>query len=148
MKEHYKDTIILVTALASVRNLRWRSSCAVKFLKDEREAVEYLTLDLDYDTSGQAERAGLLFSKKWVDLILWNQRLYCRHGKMNSDFRPQRIFESVIGSLLAIWISCLCIRTSREACLRIGQFFSGRTTANFHYDCALDCAEAPRCRSV
>jgi hypothetical protein len=32
-----------------------------------REAVEYLKLDLEYDTAKQAERAGLVFSKKWVD---------------------------------------------------------------------------------
>jgi hypothetical protein len=44
-----------------------RSSCAVKFSKDGREAVEHLKLDLDYDTPTQAERAGLVFSKIWID---------------------------------------------------------------------------------
>jgi hypothetical protein len=32
-----------------------------------REVVKDLKLDLDYDTAEQAERAGLVFSKKWVD---------------------------------------------------------------------------------
>jgi len=70
MQAPYKDAIILITTLRSAKGLRWRSSCAVKFLKDGREAVEYLQLDLDYDTAQQAERAGLVFSKKWVDAKL------------------------------------------------------------------------------
>ena len=50
MEEQYKDATIVITAAPSVIGLRWRSSCAVKFLKDGCEAVEYLKLDLDYDT--------------------------------------------------------------------------------------------------
>jgi hypothetical protein len=67
MEEQYKDAAIVVTITPSVIGLRWRSSCAVKFLKDGREAVEYLELNLDYDTAKQAERAALVFSKKWID---------------------------------------------------------------------------------
>jgi hypothetical protein len=67
MEEQYKDATIVITAAPSVIGLRWRSSCAVKFLKDGCEAVEYLKLDLDYDTPNQAERAGLVFSKIWID---------------------------------------------------------------------------------
>ena len=63
MEEHYEDAIILVATMRSAKGLRWRSSCAVKFLKDGREAVEYLKLDLEYDTAEQAERAGLVFSR-------------------------------------------------------------------------------------
>jgi hypothetical protein len=70
MEEHYKDAIILVSTTPSAKGLRWRSSSAVKFLQDGREAVEYLKLDLDYDTAQQAQRAGLVFSKKWVDAKL------------------------------------------------------------------------------
>ena len=70
MEEPYKDATILITTLRSAQGLRWRSTCAVKFLKGGREAVEYLQLDLDYDTAQQAERAGLVFAKKWVDLKL------------------------------------------------------------------------------
>jgi hypothetical protein len=32
-----------------------------------REVIKDLKLDLDYVTAEQAERAGLVFSKKWVD---------------------------------------------------------------------------------
>ena len=70
MEEHYKGAVILITNTPSAKGLRWKSSCAVKFLKDGCEAVEYLQLDLDYDTAQQAERAGLVFSKKWVDAKL------------------------------------------------------------------------------
>ena len=69
-EEHYKDAVILVTTTPSAKGLRWRSNCAVKYAKDAKEAVEYLKLDLDYDTAKQAERAGLVFAKKWVDLKL------------------------------------------------------------------------------
>ena len=67
MEEQCKDASIVVTVTSSVIGLRWRSSCAVKFLKDGDEAVEHLKLDLDYDTPKQAERAGLVFSKIWID---------------------------------------------------------------------------------
>jgi hypothetical protein len=70
MEERYKNTTILVTTTASRKGLKWRSSCEVTYLKDGREKVEYLKLDLDYDTAEQAERAGLVFSKKWVDAKL------------------------------------------------------------------------------
>jgi hypothetical protein len=67
MEEQYKDAAIVVTVTPSVMGLRWRSSCAVTFLKDGGEAVKYLELNLDYDTAEQAERAGLVFSKIWID---------------------------------------------------------------------------------
>lgn len=67
MQEYYKSTTIIITALPTVRNLRWESRCKIKFIKDAQELIEYLKLDLDYDTAEQAEQAGLVFSKKWVD---------------------------------------------------------------------------------
>jgi hypothetical protein len=67
MEEQYKDAAIVVTITPSVMGSRWRSSSAVKFLKNGREAVEYLELNLDYDTAEQAKRAGLVFSKIWID---------------------------------------------------------------------------------
>jgi hypothetical protein len=67
MEEQYKDAAIIVSITPSVMGSRWRSSCAVKFLKDGREAVKYLELNLDYGTAEQAKRAGLVFSKIWID---------------------------------------------------------------------------------
>jgi hypothetical protein len=56
MEKQYKDAAIVVSVTPRVMGPRWRSSCAFKFLKDGREAVEHLKLDLDYDTPKQAER--------------------------------------------------------------------------------------------
>ena len=68
MEELYRDAVILVTPMRSAKGLRWRSSSEVKYLNDGREAVEYLKIDLDYDTAKEAQRAGLMFAKKRVDL--------------------------------------------------------------------------------
>jgi hypothetical protein len=65
MKEHYKGTTILITARD--RKLKWEPTCQVTFMKGGREVVKDLELDLDYVTAEQAERAGLVFSKKWID---------------------------------------------------------------------------------
>ena len=70
MEEHYKDAVIIVRTTPCAKGLRWRSGSEVKYLKDLREAVKKLQLDLDYDTAQEAERACLVFSKKWVDLKL------------------------------------------------------------------------------
>ena len=70
MEEHYKDAVIIVRTTPCANGLRWRSGSEVKYLKDLREAVKKLQLDLDYDTAQEAERACLVFSKKWVDLKL------------------------------------------------------------------------------
>ena len=68
MEEQYKRRGYCSHKAPSVMGLRWRSSCAVKFSKDGHEAFEHLKLDLDYDTPMQAERAGLVFSKIWIDV--------------------------------------------------------------------------------
>jgi hypothetical protein len=39
MEEEYKDAGIVVTITPSVLGLKWRSSCAVKFLKDGRKRL-------------------------------------------------------------------------------------------------------------
>jgi hypothetical protein len=70
MEERYKDTIILISTDSVGKNMRWKPTCKVKFVKDRREVLEEIKLDLDYDTVEQAERAGLVFAKKWVDLKL------------------------------------------------------------------------------
>ena len=70
MEEHYKDTIILISTDLVGKNMRWKPTCKVKFVKDRREVLEEINLILDFDTIEQAERAGLAFAKKWVDLKL------------------------------------------------------------------------------
>ena len=67
MEEHYKSTTILITAELADPQLKWKPTCQIMFMKRGREVVKDLKLDLDYVTAEQAERAGLVFSKKWVD---------------------------------------------------------------------------------
>jgi hypothetical protein len=67
MEEHYKSTTILITAKPAVPQLKWKPICQIVFIKGGREVIKDLKLDLDYLTAEQAERAGLVFSKKWVD---------------------------------------------------------------------------------
>jgi hypothetical protein len=67
MEEHYKSTTILIRARPTDRKLKWKPSCQITFTKGGREVVKALNLDLDYETAEQAVRAGLVFSKKWVD---------------------------------------------------------------------------------
>ncbi len=67
MEEHYKDTVILITADSVDGKARWKAICTIKFVKDTREVSQDLKLDIDYETAEQAVRARLMFSKKWVD---------------------------------------------------------------------------------
>ena len=70
MEEHYKDAIILITTGPAERISRWKATCEIKFLRGGRNVIKELKLDLDYDTVEHAERASLVFAKKWVDLKL------------------------------------------------------------------------------
>ena len=67
MEEHYKNTNIVITAEPADPQLRWKPVCQMTFMNGGREVVKNLKLNLDYDTAEQAMRAGLVFSKKWVD---------------------------------------------------------------------------------
>lgn len=69
MEEHYKGTIILVTAGPADRESKWKLTCKIKFMQGAREVLKELELVLDYDTVEQAERAGMVFSKIWVDAV-------------------------------------------------------------------------------
>jgi hypothetical protein len=69
MEEHYRGTVILVTAGPADRESKWKSTCKIKFMQGAREVVKDLELALDYDAVEQAERAGMVFSKKWVDAV-------------------------------------------------------------------------------
>lgn len=70
MEERYESATIMITVGLGERRMRWKPICRVKFMKGGREVIKDLKLDLDYGTSKQAERAGLVFSKKWVDAKL------------------------------------------------------------------------------
>jgi hypothetical protein len=67
MEEHYKGHIILITTGDPDDKTRWKPTCKIKFIADYREVIKDLEWDLSYDTPEQAERVGLLVSKKWID---------------------------------------------------------------------------------
>jgi hypothetical protein len=66
MVKTYKKAIIRIIAESTGRS-RWKPSCDVTFIKNGRKILKRLNLNLDYDSAEQAERAGMVFSKKWID---------------------------------------------------------------------------------
>jgi len=67
MQERYKGHIILVTTGHPDDTNRWTPTCRIKFTDGSRELTKDLEWDLSYETLEEAERVGLLVSKKWVD---------------------------------------------------------------------------------
>ena len=67
MQERYKGHIILVTTGHPDDTNRWTPTCRIKFTDGSRELTKDLEWDLSYETPEEAERVGLLVSKKWVD---------------------------------------------------------------------------------
>jgi hypothetical protein len=74
MEEHYKGHIILVTTEHLDSKYRWKPTCKIKFTDGSRELIEDLQWDLSYNTPEEAERVGLLVSKKWIDAGKPNSR--------------------------------------------------------------------------
>jgi hypothetical protein len=68
VEEHYKGNIILVTAGDPNDKYKWKPTCKIKFTEGSRELIKDLQWDLRYETPEEAERVGLLVSKKWIDL--------------------------------------------------------------------------------
>jgi hypothetical protein len=68
MEEHYKGHIILVTTGQPDDKYRWKPTCKIKFTDGSQELIKDLQWDLSYETSEEAERVGLLVSRKWIDL--------------------------------------------------------------------------------
>ena len=92
MIERYQKTIIRISA-EPVGSSRWKPKCEVRFNKNARIMLKHLELTHDYNTSQQAERAGMVFSKKWVDagkpapLVRAEQRKFFddEHGTNEND---------------------------------------------------------------
>jgi hypothetical protein len=66
METYYKGHIIVVDVERPDSKSKWKPTCTV-LAEDSRNLIKDLEWDLDYDTYEQAERVGLLISKKWVD---------------------------------------------------------------------------------
>ena len=65
MEEHYKGHVIRVTTEKDNSAYPWKPICRIL----DGAAGEFQRLDwpIGYTTSEQAEKAGLLVSKKWID---------------------------------------------------------------------------------
>ena len=67
MQERYKGHIILVTTGHPDDKKRWKPTCKIKFTDGSRKQIKDLQWELSYETPEEAERVGLLVSKKWID---------------------------------------------------------------------------------
>jgi hypothetical protein len=73
MEEHYKGHVIQVTTEKDNSAFPWKPICRI-LDGASRELIKQLDWDIGYDTPDQAEKAGLIISKKWIvqgSLSLW-----------------------------------------------------------------------------
>ena len=66
MQEQYKGHVIQVTTEKDYSAFPWKPICRI-LDGASREFIKQLDWPVGYDTSDQAEKAGLLISKKWID---------------------------------------------------------------------------------
>ena len=66
MEEYYKGYTIVVTVGPADRKFKWKPTCSI-LAKGSRSVIKDIEWVLDYETCEQAERLGLLISKKWID---------------------------------------------------------------------------------
>ena len=66
MEEQYKGHLIRVTAEKDNSSFPWKPICRIMYQRSQ-EFIEQLDWDIGYDTPDQAEKVGLLISKKWID---------------------------------------------------------------------------------
>jgi hypothetical protein len=66
MEEPYKGHVIQVTTEKDDNSFPWKPICRI-LDGGSREVIKQLYWKIGYDMSSQAENAGLLISKKWID---------------------------------------------------------------------------------
>jgi hypothetical protein len=66
LEELYKKHIIVVTTRRRSHKFKWKPTCTI-LAAHSRKILMSLKWDLDYETREQAQRVGLLISKKWID---------------------------------------------------------------------------------
>ena len=66
MEEQYKGHVIRITTERGNSAYPWKPICRI-LDGASRESVKQLDWPLGYDTRDQAEKVGLLISKKWID---------------------------------------------------------------------------------
>ena len=65
MEEQYKGHVIRVTTEKDKGAYPWKPICRIHGAA--REFIKQLDWPIGYDTSDQAEKVGLMISKKWID---------------------------------------------------------------------------------
>jgi hypothetical protein len=66
MEERYKGHVIRVTTEKDNSAFPWKPICTI-LDGASREVIKQIDWQLGYETSDQAEKVGLLISKKWID---------------------------------------------------------------------------------
>ena len=66
VEERYNGHIIVVAVADAGKKSKWIPNCRI-LDEDSRKLVKDLAWYLSYDTREQAEKVGLLISKKWID---------------------------------------------------------------------------------
>ena len=66
MEEVYKGHVIRVTVENDKSSFPWKAICRI-LDGTSREFIKQIDWEIGYDTSEQAEKVGLLVSKKWID---------------------------------------------------------------------------------
>ena len=66
MEEQYKGYTIQVTTEYHNANFPWKPIWRI-MSKGSQKLIKQLDWDIGYDTPNQAEKVGMLISKKWID---------------------------------------------------------------------------------
>jgi hypothetical protein len=67
MEERYKGHVIRVTIEKDNSAFPWKPICRIMY-EGSRELIKQLDWNIGYDTPDQAEKVGLMISKKWIDV--------------------------------------------------------------------------------
>ena len=67
MEKQYKGDVIRVTTEKDNSAFPWKPICTI-LDGESREVIKQIDWQLSYDTPDRAEKAGLIVSKKWIDV--------------------------------------------------------------------------------
>ena len=66
MEERYKGHVIRVTTEKDNSAFPWKPICRI-LIGASRKFIKQMDWQIGYDTPAQAEKVGLIISKKWID---------------------------------------------------------------------------------
>ena len=71
MEEPYKGHVIRITTERDNSSFPWKPICKI-IDRASRAIIKEIDWQLSYDTLERAEKAGLIISTKWIDLLKRN----------------------------------------------------------------------------